>query len=556
MGCEKKLRVADFFCGAGGFSEGFRQKGFDVVFALDNWQPAVDTHKLNNPSCDCVKMNILELDMPEKIDAVVPDTGVIIGSPPCVAFSGSNKAGKADKSLGIKLIEAFLRVIAWKKSKGVLKYWVLENVPNSKDYIKNEYTWKELGLPGKGPKLIVKQRLILNAADFGSPQTRERFFCGDFPKPVETHKGSWVTMADVLDSLTNPLDEKKDTQIRDPVYGFTIPKSKLTDHFYDSRVAEHEWKNAKRMKEDHPVYGRMTFPEDTNRPSRTVMATMSASTREAIIFEAFDDKSKHTGYRMPTIREIATFMAFPITYQFEAGSEGGKYKLVGNAVCCKQATAIAETIMLNEGLNPPKEFIPLPDVRPSKDLTGMKRKNKPEKQKPFNSKFEMHVPYIKINSMRVQLSNKGSDFDKGKIRWRCEIRYGPAKNHKSSIISNELLERLMDSGEKSTLTLKGIFKKFKSEINRTFAGKIPDANVFQENYCKRMRRGSPETVLEKLKIIIDKHYPEKRFSDVRLDNSKRIIGVEHDRVPIRVAAATYGCNFITEETKRQLRKDF
>ena len=157
---EKRLKVADFFCGAGGFSEGFRQKGFDVSFALDNWKPAVETHDLNHPKCNAVLMDIIELDTPEKIDQIVPDVDIIIGSPPCIAFSGSNKAGKADKSLGIKLIETYLRIIAWKKNKGGLKYWILENVPNSGKYIKEEYSWKELGLPGKGPSLKIKQRNI------------------------------------------------------------------------------------------------------------------------------------------------------------------------------------------------------------------------------------------------------------------------------------------------------------------------------------------------------------------------------------------------------------
>ena len=37
------MRVADFFCGGGGFSEGFRQAGFQIVFAVDKWEPAVTT---------------------------------------------------------------------------------------------------------------------------------------------------------------------------------------------------------------------------------------------------------------------------------------------------------------------------------------------------------------------------------------------------------------------------------------------------------------------------------------------------------------------------------
>ena len=39
---EKNMKVADFFCG-GGFSEGFRQAGFEIVFAVDKWEPAVNT---------------------------------------------------------------------------------------------------------------------------------------------------------------------------------------------------------------------------------------------------------------------------------------------------------------------------------------------------------------------------------------------------------------------------------------------------------------------------------------------------------------------------------
>ena len=344
----KKMKVADFFCGAGGFSEGFRQKGFDVVFALDNWKPAVDTHEIMQPSCKCIQMDILELDTPEKIDNVIPDTEIIIGSPPCVAFSGSNKAGKADKTLGIKLIEAYLRIILWKKNKGVLKYWILENVPNSGNHIKRKYSWKELGLPGKGPNLMLTQKNILNAAEYGAPQSRKRLVCGDYPMPEKTHdKSKEVTVAHVLDCLKNPLSNQKG-KIKDPIYRFKIDSSELTDHFYDSSIAEFEWKRARRLKEDHGFMGKMSFPENTNRPSRTVMATMSASTRESMILNSFDSEGNHKGYRIPTIREIASFMSFPITYQFEANSEAVKYKLVGNAVCPKLSAALADAILKKE----------------------------------------------------------------------------------------------------------------------------------------------------------------------------------------------------------------
>ncbi len=83
----------DFFCGAGGFSEGFRQQGFKPVRGIDAWQPAINTHNLNFGLNDETK-NILDFEVDEEIEKL-EDTDIIIGSPPCVSFSMANKAGKA-----------------------------------------------------------------------------------------------------------------------------------------------------------------------------------------------------------------------------------------------------------------------------------------------------------------------------------------------------------------------------------------------------------------------------------------------------------------------------
>ena len=148
----QKMRVVDFFCGGGGFSEGFRQAGFDIVFAVDKWEPAVKTYKGNKPHVNVIQDDVIRIaSLPDdEFEALVPDSEVIIGSPPCQSFSHSNKSGNADKSLGIKLIEAYLRIIARKKFKpnSILRYWVLENVPAVKSYIKEEYSAADLGLEG------------------------------------------------------------------------------------------------------------------------------------------------------------------------------------------------------------------------------------------------------------------------------------------------------------------------------------------------------------------------------------------------------------------------
>lgn len=535
----KRLTVADFFCGGGGFSEGFRQNDFDLVFALDNWQPAIDTHHLNHPDCNAVKMNILELDTPEKIDDIVPDVDVLIGSPPCVSFSGSNKAGKADKSLGIMLIEAYIRIVAWKKSKGQLKYWLLENVPNAGSYVKDRYTWQELGLPGDGPDLVIEKREILNAANYGAPQTRKRFVCGNYPLPEPTCKDSsaWTTTREVLESLRNPFEKDHGGTITDPNYGFSVPADSLTDHFYDTCVAEFEWNKARRMKEDHGFMGKMSFPEDLDRPSRTVMATMSASTRESMIFDAKDENGKQIGYRLPTIREIASFMSFPITYQFEAGNESSKYRLVGNAVCSKLSSALAKAILIEEGIEPPKMFIPLPDTRPSVDLSGTKRKQKSPGKKRPDAKFAIHIPYIKIRGFRVELNNKNSDFEKGDVKWSCILHQGSGK---------KALMCRPDECDIGGIT-KDIpgFEEFKEDVHEVFGELDMDHTHLQEAYVARCESEyiSPERALEIMKEIVDRHYPD---DDIFVDNSTGMIAIKRDRVPVRVIAGMYVCNYFVE----------
>lgn len=532
---DHKLKLADFFCGGGGFSEGFRQNNFDIVFALDHWQPAIDTHHLNHPSCKTVKMDILELDTPKKIDECVPDVDVIIGSPPCVSFSGSNMAGKADKTLGIQLMEAYLRIIAWKKSKGTLIYWILENVPNAGNYIKEEYTWEELGLPGNGPNLIIKQMHVFNAADYGAPQGRKRFMCGDFPAPEPICKSpdEWSTVREVLDSLRNPFEKNRDGKIADPNYGFSIYANSLTDHFYDTRVADFEWKKARRQKEDHGFMGKMSFPENIDRPSRTVMATRSASTRESMIFDALDGTGKHIGYRLPTIREIASFMSFPITYQFEAGNESSKYRLVGNAVCSKLSSALAKAILVKEGIELPKKFIPLPDTRPSFDLTGAKIALKVSNGKSPDAKFAIHIPYIKIRGFRVELNNQASDLKNDDAKWSCVFHQGSGKN------------ALKCSPEECNIDgiTKGIseFENFKEDVHKTFSGIEMSHSDLQSSYvCScDTEHITPAHALEIMRELVNRHFPD---DDVMVDNSNRMIVIPRDNVPVRIVAGLYACD--------------
>ncbi|HEM3600840.1 TPA: DNA cytosine methyltransferase, partial [Streptococcus suis] len=93
---QNRLTVIDFFCGAGGFSEGFRRAGYDVVMGIDSWEPAIKTHNFNHNLNDVTK-SVLDFEDIKEIEKL-PDTDVIIGSPPCQLFSISNRGGNAEKT--------------------------------------------------------------------------------------------------------------------------------------------------------------------------------------------------------------------------------------------------------------------------------------------------------------------------------------------------------------------------------------------------------------------------------------------------------------------------
>lgn len=549
----KRYTVADFFCGAGGFSEGFTQAGFDVIFALDNWKVAIETHRLNHPECESVVMNILELNTPDKIDKNVPDTDIIIGSPPCVSFSNSNKSGKGDKTLGMELMKSYLRIILYKKSKpnSKLKYWLLENVENSKIFFgkKNVFTCSDLDLPEYNTTLIINKDClsdfknnIFNSYDYGTPQKRKRLIVGEFPTPKLSDNK--FNINSVLSNLGNPLNNNSlsSKTIVDLIFNkIKLKREEITDHYYDTTIPEDMWKKSRKLKIDHGYMGKMSFPENINNPSRTIMATESYSTRESIIL----DKENVSGeYRGPTIRELACFMGFPINYIF-TGNRNNKHKQIGNAVCVPLSYSFA--IAIKEDL-----YIKQIEEEYKKRIEGFNSQNLNNLKKPIfdkytvkpkklNSKFHEHPPFLKVNSYRIELSNVDSDFDDNSFRWTSKIHKGAGKNSKNTEFKNENLIKYLESDNRFIEFRKTIDEKFKEiYCNELFQKKFCMIEC-QDNENHLSPNDSLDFISDEIKEIsfdADEEFMEIEELDSLLENKNK----KRYLYPLKILYSFYGVN--------------
>jgi DNA (cytosine-5)-methyltransferase 1 len=537
--------VIDIFCGAGGFSEGFRQAGFKIEFGLDNWTPAIKTFEFNHPAAQCALTSVLDFSE-DNID-LIPNSDIIIGSPPCTAFSKSNRGGNGDIDAGMALVLKLFQIVALKKP----KFWMLENVPPLEKHLKRKYTYHELNLTG-GSKtaLEIPNMLAFNAADFGVPQNRYRLLCGNFPIPQLSYAGNHVTLRKILEALPSPtLKQHIAGYIADPNYNFKIATKYLSDHFYDTSLARFQWQEAARLKVDHSYYGKMSFPENLSKPSRTVMATLSRVSREAMIF-GVGRENHYTSYRVPTVREVACIQSYPINYQFIADREETKYQLVGNSVPPLMSYAFACAIARKMGLapkrNPNENGRTL--MQPSVNLNGMKRGKILPKKRPFVAKFRMHVPFLKVKNFRVDLDNLSSSFKSQKFVWSSSIHHGTGREHAKKAMPE--LKNVAKLIEKSAYSDE--FAYFGKELRSRLDGRIPDSTEFQRLYCRMSspkRYLGPEETLSEIRKLVDRHFPMQKYGDAMLINNGEI-GMDETKIPLQIAAALYACGYVEQRTRK------
>ena len=91
-------KVLDIFSGAGGMSHGVAQAGFEIVEAVDLNADALASLKLNHPKTliERKAVSVLNFTVPALFTWQLSRPDVIVGGPPCQAYSDAGKRDKND----------------------------------------------------------------------------------------------------------------------------------------------------------------------------------------------------------------------------------------------------------------------------------------------------------------------------------------------------------------------------------------------------------------------------------------------------------------------------
>ena len=195
--------IIDLFCGCGGLSKGFEMAGFNTVLAIDFWKDAVETFNNNhkNKVAICDDVSKISNDFLDDFTKKNKITG-IVGGPPCQGYSTVGKRDINDDRNYLYL--QYCRIVEKVKP----EFFVLENVKGLLTL--NNGKFKE-DIVERFTKLgYIVDYKILNSADYGVPQNRNRvFFVGiknkKFKFPKEKLKK--VTTYEAISDLTSYEDK-------------------------------------------------------------------------------------------------------------------------------------------------------------------------------------------------------------------------------------------------------------------------------------------------------------------------------------------------------------
>lgn len=342
------LPVISLFSGAMGLDLGLERAGFRVAVALECNPYAVATIRMNRPDLPLIDRPIEDVTTEEILEAAglkAGDPVVVAGGPSCQVFSTAGARGSLADPRG-ELFEHFVRVVRESRP----RFFVMENVRGLLSAAARHRPLSKRG-PGHPPLeldeelgsafQVVAEHLrelqyytvfdILNSADFGTPQTRQRLLLlgsrdGEALRmPVPTHsrdgagdRDRWRTLRDAVGDLVDPDPE---------FYTFCPAKEKFLKQVPEGgnwRDLPQEVRKEALGRAFDSWGGRSGFFRRLawDRPS-PALTTRPDSKATSLCHP--------TELRPLSVREYARVQEFPDNWTF-AGPVRKKYEQVGNAV--------------------------------------------------------------------------------------------------------------------------------------------------------------------------------------------------------------------------------
>lgn len=366
----KKLKVIDLFSGVGGLSYGFaHDDNFEIVATNEILSNMAKAYSLNHPTVKIYNEDIKDFNaqkIEKDLNLKASEIDIIVGGPPCQAYSTLGKRLMGDRRG--KLFQEYYRVLKEFNP----KLFLFENVKGLLSMQGGELLKTIISLfESLGYKMWHK---LLNAADFGAPQIRERIIIigsklkNNFQYPSQTHYRAeeapdlfrtglkpHLTLEEAISDM--PFIKSGEESFKyasEPQNEFQkIMRVNAPEKLMDHNAPNNNAKLVKMMEllpdggtpEDLPKELRPTSGfKNTycrlwwNRPSTTITRNLSTPSSSRCI---------HPKAPRPlTTREGARIQCFPDSYQFY-GSRSDRNLQIGNAVPTVLSNALAKAILYN-----------------------------------------------------------------------------------------------------------------------------------------------------------------------------------------------------------------
>ena len=345
----KNIVAIDLFSGAGGTTAGLKKAGIEVKVAVEIDETAANTYELNNPEVKVLRKDIKKVTSEEIIDIggiKKSDYLLIVACPPCQGFSSIGLKDREDERN--QLIFEYERLINEMNPELIL----MENVAGMSKGVGMEIFQKFKENISEKYKVVYS---ILNAADYGVPQTRKRLVVHgvrrdvyenmkvkgiDLELPTATHAKNnkellpWINADIILDlPAIKAGEEYKGVGIYNHVSNnlsdLNITRIEHIRKNGGSRISlpEHLILECHKRSNGHKdVYGIL----DTSKPSVTITGGCMSYSKGRF--------GHPTQNRALSAREAARLQSFEDDYIF-TGSKGKLATQIGNAVPVKLAEA-------------------------------------------------------------------------------------------------------------------------------------------------------------------------------------------------------------------------